>query len=220
MIKIHKAPEPEWFPVWKKQSSRESHGRLSPPDTPVQKNRLMETLVDEQGGLCCYCGRDIGTSPNPDPNSCHLEHFRPQSKYHDLATEYGNIHASCNSKLNCGHHKKDDFDEDNCISPLEVDEERFVYTLEGEVCPKDQNDEAVVYMIKILNLNHEALMNKRKNLLTIFQSMSPPDLSLDEIKKLRSSYQERDANHRHQAFRQVLTYYIDNNLMSTRNQMT
>jgi len=201
MIRISKAPEPEWFAEWKKQKSQVHH---LPPESHIENVKLRETLIDEQGSLCCYCGQGI------DSGGSHIEHFRPRSKYPDLETEYGNMHASCESKSSCGTAKGDSFDEALCISSLEVEEGRFFYTLEGEVRPKDHSDEAAAYMIKILNLNAIALVGMRKELLT---KVLPPGLmdglSSDELQKLRSAYQERDAEPRFQAFRQVLTCYID-----------
>jgi uncharacterized protein (TIGR02646 family) len=205
MIRIHKASEPECFPAWKKQKG---HHGLPPPEPRVENNKLREALVDEQGGLCCYCGR--GIDADPDPDGSHIEHFRPQARYPDLATEYGNIHASCNSKSNCGEAKGDGFDEDMCVSPMEVDEARFVYTLEGEVCPKDKGDLAATYMIEILKLNASVLVSKRKNVLTTNLPLELlRDASSDELKKMRAKYQERGRNSRCQEFRQVLTCFID-----------
>jgi len=72
-------------------------------------------------------------------------------------------------------------------------------------------------MIEILKLNADLLIGKRKGLLT---RVLPPELldslSLDELKKLRDAYQERDENNRCQEFRQVLTCYIDNSGMIQR----
>jgi uncharacterized protein (TIGR02646 family) len=212
MIRVCKAREPEWFSDWIKQKDqghswkmREDQDHPPLPKNAVKNSRVLEALIDEQGGLCCYCGKGI------DTKGSHIEHFRPQSKYPDLATEYENIHASCESrsKSNCGHAKDNSFDESKCISPLDVDEGRFLYTLEGEIRPKDEGDARATYMIGLLKLDSPALREMRKELLT---RVLPPELRLsqDEIKKLRAVYQERDGNDRLQEFRQVLTCYIDN----------
>jgi uncharacterized protein (TIGR02646 family) len=201
MIRVCKAPEPEWFPDWKKQKEK---GRRSTSDARVENSRLRDALIDEQGSLCCYCGQRIDTKES------HIEHFRPQSKYPELDTDYGNMHASCESKSNCGQKKGDSFDEALCISPIEVEEGRFLYTLGGEICPKDQSDQAATYMIEILKLNASALVGRRREvLMTFLLPKLQRNASLEDLKNMRDTFQKRDVSRTYQAFRQVLTCYID-----------
>jgi uncharacterized protein (TIGR02646 family) len=215
MIRIIKNPEPDWLLKRKKHANSMGRGSLSYDDLSDQDRILLrESLIEEQGDLCCYCGRRINT------NNSHNEHFRPQSSYPGLAMYYENLHASCirqtkpNDILHCGHSKKDNFDEARCVSPLECDcEERFLYTLEGEILPKDKNDEKAKYMIELLKLNASPLLGRRKTLLA---QVLPPGLldnmSSDELQKLRSAYLERDENGCFQEFKQVLSRYIDQNM--------
>ena len=209
MIRIHKALEPEWFHDWKKQETPDwspSYDNLR----HSEKEGLKDSLIEEQGYLCCYCGRAIYAG------NSHIEHFKPQSKYPELGLAYNNIHASCESVTSCGHKKADRFDENKCISPLEVEEGRFVFTLVGEVHPKVSDDEASKYMIELLNLNDRPLVVKRKKILNaVFSAQSIEKFSSDELQKLRRMYQERDENNGYQEFRQALTSYIDNGLTSS-----
>jgi uncharacterized protein (TIGR02646 family) len=208
MIKIVKSSEPEWFNDWKKQKNPKKN---FPAETPIENIRVLITLVNEQGSICCYCGQKIA----PDISSSHQEHFKPRSAFPELEYEYGNLHASCNSRLSCGTAKADHFDKEKCISPTDVEEARFIYTLEGEIHPRDLGDSAAEYMIRILNLNTKSLVGQRKQILSVVLSpFTMNDSARCELKKLRAAYQERDANNFYQEFRQVLTCYIDMQLQS------
>jgi uncharacterized protein (TIGR02646 family) len=214
MIRIIKNPEPDWLLKRKRHASPRGKRSFSYDDLSDRERILLrEALIEEQGGLCCYCGRRI------DTDNSHNEHFRPQSSYPDLAVNYENLHASCiretklNDILHCGHGKKDKFDETRCVSPLECDcEERFLYTLEGEILPKDKNDEKAKYMIELLKLNAGPLLGRRKTVLALVLPLDLlDDMSSDELEKLRSAYLERDENGCFQEFKQVLSRYIDQN---------
>ena len=216
MIRVFKNQEPKYFLNWKKHAKKLSYACLSEPKNKEIKDKLHEDLLEEQGGLCCYCGRKIF------PENSHIEHFRPQSRYPDLDVTYGNLHSSCirwlskGSIRHCGHFKDDKFNEDLCISPLETDcEERFLYTLEGEIWPRDEHDKKAGYMIEILRLNAPPLVGWRKNVL--HQTLPPEFLdntSPEELHNLRTMYQERDSDGNYLEFRQVLTRYIDQSLVS------
>jgi uncharacterized protein (TIGR02646 family) len=202
MIKVLKAPEPVWFNDWKSQKIQNKH---TPPDNPIENNKVLVALVSEQGGLCCYCGAKI----TPDAIGGHQEHFKPRRSYPELEYEYGNLHASCNSKFSCGIAKGERFDEGRCISPLDVEESRFIYTMEGEIHPRDLADAAAEYMIDILKLNARPLVGQRKLLLSkVVLPVVTGESAKDRLEKLRAAYQERDASDSCQEFRQVLTCYI------------
>ena len=218
MIRIFKEQEPESLLNWKKRiktrNQKASYADLGDSKNREIKVRLHAALLEEQGGLCCYCGREA-TFENS-----HIEHFRPQSRYPDLDIMYDNLHASCikspapNSINHCGHVKGNTFDENLYISPLDADcEERFLYTLEGEIWPKNEHDEKAGYMIDLLNLNAPTLVGRRKSIL--LQTLPPEFLnhtSQEELQNVRTAYQERDSYGHYQEFRQVLSRYIDQNV--------
>lgn len=53
------------------------------------KGALRAQLVEEQGGLCCYCMARIR------PETCRIEHYRPQSSFPDEGLAYPNLLAAC-----------------------------------------------------------------------------------------------------------------------------
>lgn len=214
MIHVTKNEEPQWFAKWKQKSPqgcKQSYDKLS----VEEKEKLKQELIDEQGALCCYCGRRITADDS------HVEHFRPQKSYGNLDVSYDNLFASCikeavkGKRFHCGHSKGSQFDEQLAISPLDEHcEPRFIYTLAGEVMPTDDADNSASFMIDLLRLNHPSLKNERKNVLEGILYGSPGDVDLislsdDDLRKLRDLYRERDERGAFEPFVQVVTRYID-----------
>lgn len=189
---VEKGEEPAGFARWKAMASPDwqpSYGQLQNPE----KAELQTQLLEEQGWVCCYCGRSI------DRDDSHIEHFRPQEKYPEQALAYQNLHASCmrqtnpGDPLHCGHAKGAAFNENLHLSPLEQGcEQQFAYTLGGQVLPLTDSAE---YMNDLLKLDLVALRNRRKAVLNgIFDAVFLADASLDELQRLQRAYQQRDAS--------------------------
>jgi hypothetical protein len=88
---IQKSAEPTSLSTWKiKQGDKiptwKSFGRT------VVKGQLLETLLKEQGYICCYCGVAI------DKGSCHIEHFKPQGKDETVRFDYSNLDEDFNEE--------------------------------------------------------------------------------------------------------------------------
>lgn len=133
---IQKNKSPEAFEKWKKKLGTSArYGNIS----SEIKNILRESLLNEQNWLCCYCGLGL------QRENTHIEHFRPQSKFSELQLDYQNLLASCNGRLLhlpenenatdfCGHAKKDWFDENLLVSPLDPHcESYFEYGFDGSI---------------------------------------------------------------------------------------
>ena len=153
MKRITKRTEPREFTDWKstdKMARRPNWNRLRAP----LKTVIHESLLNEQGFICCYCESRIVL------NDGHVEHFRPKEEYGDLQLEYGNLHCSClrerssGEPVHCGHRKGSWFEEDALISPLQQDcETRFMFTANGEIHPRSSSDLAAAQTIDILALD-------------------------------------------------------------------
>lgn len=112
-----KEREPQRFTDWKALSNEEWQPAYHELSGRVKKD-VVDSLLDEQGSLCCYCGQQISASTS------HVEHFRPQSRFPEKELEYVNLHVSCQKVRKkqmpeyCGIAKGDWFDEELTISPL------------------------------------------------------------------------------------------------------
>ena len=135
-----------------------------------EKKEVKESLMNEQGYICCYCERRL-----TDADS-HIEHFKPQSNNVVNPLDYSNMLCSCQNQLeqgeprHCGHSKADWFDENLLISPLDPDCERcFAYTADGKIQPADKCDNAATTMtIEKLKLNIGILDERRKKAIEPF----------------------------------------------------
>lgn len=135
------------------------------------KRPVLDALHHAQRGLCVYCGRSLDIS-RPG-KSFHIEHFRPQSGYPHLETDFANLFLSCglesesgNPSGICGNAKDDRFDEAACIEPdYPACTNRFRFLLTGEIAPDAEDDAPAAAMIDLLNLNHPELRTDRRDIL-------------------------------------------------------
>lgn len=171
---IQKVKTPHFFIV-------DTHNLTIWSDYYANKKRVLKEhiLKEEQNYLCIYCESKISSHKN----SSHLEHIQPkaQDKYPELTFKYSNLAVSCNGTCNnevndnahhnCGHIKKNMYNEEKFLNPIEVDNIRayFIYDFDEyaiESSPKD--DVKSEYMINTLNLNDNGLKLARKKALNNF----------------------------------------------------
>ena len=153
MKRIVKDAEPEDFSGWKardRMAHRPNWNRLP----RAVKKKVHESLMREQGYICCYCEAAVATEDS------HVEHFRPVGKYPDLQLDYSNLHCSCQREpspgepRHCGHRKGSWFDEDLLVSPMAPDcGAWFRFTANGDIFPGADDDAAAEETIRRLGLN-------------------------------------------------------------------
>jgi uncharacterized protein (TIGR02646 family) len=153
-----------------------------------EKETVKQSLMIEQGFLCCYCERRLTIDDS------HIEHFRPQNDPECDALDYGNLLCSCQNKIpkgdprHCGNLKNGWFDENSLVSPLiEGCEMRFAYTGDGRIRVADPADQNADLTIKTLGLNIRKLDDLRKNAITPFLDAV---LSDDEFREFVAGYLE------------------------------
>ncbi|MEM7557186.1 MAG: retron system putative HNH endonuclease [Cyanobacteria bacterium P01_A01_bin.84] len=177
------------------------------------KNELYQALLAEQGYICGYCGIPISRK------KCHIEHFRPKSKYRHLTFEYTNLIASCQGEdekkptrpVHCGHKKGAWFDEELMISPLDQNcTKYFHYSGYGEIIPteKPELEAAAKTTIQKLALNIDKLRKMRRaaidGVLEVTEGLTP-----GEIEVLAKSYKKLDSQGKYTPFWATVTYTLE-----------
>lgn len=178
------------------------------------KEEVRQSLVSEQGGLCCYCGKRI----LPDYHSI-IEHLYPKGlkQYSHLQLEYTNLLCSCDGgesdrkgKSKAEKRKFPSFCDDKknnrvlSLTPLDPDcETQFSYDEEGHIYGET---DAAREAIEILGLDCSPLVNLRKAAIDPYLS-----LELDEEgwnAEIADLSQRHSGNFRSFCF--AVIYYIRN----------
>jgi uncharacterized protein (TIGR02646 family) len=172
MRKIDKRGEPTQLRQWVRDNA-------ATPDNLVYQGggfpieAVRRALVEEQFYLCAYTMKRLPRSPfRADTawsygQSCHVEHFLPQSKYRDgKDIEYGNMLAcfppsrdQCHCEFGAQHKANLDPNQSPIVNPLrDSPDEHLRFRQTGEV-------EGITALghntIAVLNLNHPQLREER-----------------------------------------------------------
>lgn len=211
MKHVVKDSSPAEFDAWKDHANADWQPTYAALQNP-QKRILHTALLNEQGWVCCYCGRSVTLEDS------HIEHFRPQHTYEALQLSYDNLHASCvraaaptpDRPLICGHAKGNEFNEELHIAPVEPGcEARYLYTQDGGICPADPGDSRAAYMARVLALDESPLRSGRREVLKVFDPVFLETATIDELMRLRDAYRARDAAGRLLAFGHVAARYAE-----------
>lgn len=182
MKHIVKSHAPADFENWKASHPDATFKSLGFSSAGVAKTALRQSLIAEQGGLCCYCEIRI------DNGDFHIEHFRPKGQFPELQLDYSNMHACCRREAVggesecCGHKKKDEFSPD-LVSPLEPDcASHFIYNVhDGGIEGTDLRGRKTIEM---LNLNSALLRLSRRSLIEEFEDLSDDDYAAEIARHL------------------------------------
>lgn len=210
MKHISKQGSPARFEAWKSSKNQywePSYNNLQNPEKSV----LHQALVEEQGWVCCYCGRGITLADS------HVEHFRPQESYPDLALDFTNLHASCiretkpGAPLHCGHAKGPAFDEAKHISPLDPDcEQRFIYAFNGAILAAVPTDAAANYMLSLLRLDIAFVRTRRQQVLeSVFDPEFIQSATAEELLTLAGAFRARPGDRALDEFGHVVALYAE-----------
>jgi uncharacterized protein (TIGR02646 family) len=204
---IEKGAEPEILKRFKAQENPDWQPTYSDFQNP-QKSELQETLILEQGHICCYCGAKISLIDS------HIEHFQPQEKYPEKQLEYGNLLASClrqpaaGAPLHCGVSKDNWYDRQLTISPTIPDcADFFAYQADGKILPTRDPSKisAAKETIQRLQLNISKLTAARSRSL---EGMGLEELSLVDIDKMIEQYGKKNNNGQYAPFCQMIIYFL------------
>ena len=129
-----------------------------------EKQKLRESLVTEQRGLCCYCMCRISA----DSNAMKIEHWQSQPRFPAQQLVYANLLAAClggqgHADRHCDTLKGNRDLMFNPANPLPKIESLIGYGLDGTI--SSQNTEFSSQLEDILGLNIPKLVNSRKGTL-------------------------------------------------------
>ncbi len=195
MKQINKSSEPASL-VQHRASPYSSYDNL-PTNT---KEELRNSLLSEQGHICCYCMKRIPEKINIDGNiryDMKIEHHQCQDRYPNLQLNYNNLLSACMGnegkpkKLQTCDTKKGNLD--LAINPLSC-ETLFKYNADGEISSVSNDDEINRQINEVLNLNMQTLKDNRKQVYLEVQKIVEAENRNKTNKQLKKSYfkQERD----------------------------
>ncbi|MGB5633690.1 MAG: retron system putative HNH endonuclease [Waterburya sp.] len=211
MKHIKKNQPPEDFSEWKNQANEDWQPNWDNFQKP-EKTSVHNSLLKEQGFICCYCGRRINQIDS------HIEHLRPRNKYPKLALYYDNFLASCQGEsetpptipVHCGHKKDKWYEQRFMVSPLVGNcAEFFRYTDDGQILATTDpvKQTAAAETIKRLALNINKLKRMREQaiegILEIIETLND-----DEIRKLINGFEQTNTNGEYEEFCSAIAYVL------------
>lgn len=151
------------------------------------KIKLRQRLLEDQGYICCYCGRRIENDKHTK-----IEHIKCQENNKDLALCFENMLASCDGgeqdrenrvrpkhKVHCDAKKEND---DIPISPLdETIEDYLMFFDDGTVKGKGDIGKELV---RILGLDTKYLIIQRRNAIENYKVLPVSDWRT-EVERLK-----------------------------------
>ena len=194
MKRIYKNDEPQEILQWKSKFKNKNgrvprYSDLNEVENLPHKILLKNSLLSEQGHICCYCCKPIRT------DNSHIEHIRPKERdeYRAISLEYENLLASCQ-----GYHDR----EENC-------ESLFEFSDRGKIKAVDGNERAG-YTIELLNLDTEQLNAARTEAMWVSGAMD--ELTEDECRRLLDKFQSVDERGRYAGFSDAIVYQLKKQL--------
>lgn len=152
----------------------------------------LKILMDEQNQLCGYTEIYIN-----ELEECHVDHYMKRSMYPQLTFDWNNLIVAtkdskfgANYKDNLSGLQKNEYAD--IFNPV-IDniENYFEYTIWGEVIPKktisDDKSKKAEKTIKVFNLNHNSLKDRRKRLIKMIDSYKNVMTSRDILPALNNS---------------------------------
>jgi hypothetical protein len=185
---IQKGSEPEEFATWKSiQRNIGVNCNYKSLQNP-EKNLVHESLLSEQGAICCYCCDRISK------NRSHIEHLNAQSENDDDSSiDYNNMLASCGSSERW---------------PKQVDcENFFAYSVSGKIAAASElsqlEAEKAIATIGILGLNDRDLEQSRKKAWEALQGITD-----EEAQKIAQACQQKNSQGQYRPFANAVLYYL------------
>ncbi len=210
MRHIQKKQEPESLTKWKQ--NKKNRNKIWKNFNSSIKQIVRQSLLEEQGYICCYCEMRI------DASTCHVEHLIPRSVDRSLMFDYYNFLASCQGEdeeekkpAYCGHKRKNQL---LSISPLQEScTNTFNFTESGEIIASSrlENREAAEQTISILGLNVPYLKRQRSAAIQGFLGEDFDTLPQEMKQKLLYQLDQLNSNDQYEPFCSAITFVLRQN---------
>jgi len=146
----------------------------------IYQDTRWQILIDEQLQQCGYTELYI-----ENLEDSHIDHYKKREHFSNLTFDWNNLIVAtkdndfgANHKDN--HYKIEKNEYNDIFNPIDDHVEDYFYYLEWGEIREDKGK--VQKTIKIFNLNHEYLQERRKKLITLIDIYRSGGLSIDEIK--------------------------------------
>lgn len=186
MKTVVKSQEPASFTCWKNLENDDWRPSWRNFQNP-QKAELLERLIFDQKGICCYCECRISV------RNSHIEHLVPRSASVDLQLEFPNLVASClketekGQPLTCGK-ARGDWNEVGYLSPCEPNaSDEVIYHMDGKVSAKSPRHD--VFVTK-LNLNSRLKIDGRLAAASVI--VEDEDLTHEDVRQFLKAMLQQD----------------------------
>lgn len=208
----------------KKTTNDPLRGHRSAPNATYEniptsvRSTLQDSLLKEQGYLCCYCMKRIVAT------SMSVEHWKPRSKFPELALDYDNLLAVCDG--NQGQSPKDqhcDTQKGNKTLSLNPADPNHASRLKIRYLPSTGKIESADCQLaqeidSVLNLNHALLLASRKEVISRVRkwlSSLPPNASKAAVQQGLNLWQTCN-EHRLPEYAGVAIYFLQKRLGNAR----
>lgn len=215
MRPIVRSAEPASFRDWKAQASDQwlpTWENLQRPEKP----ELLNALLRDQGGVCCYCERRIQASE--PQREAHVEHLQPRHIAPELALEFSNLLASCQAgqeerppqvPAHCGHLKGETPIE---VHPLLRDcRDYFIFDSDGNVRPTTTDAVRAVAAqrtIDTLGLGIPKLVAQRRMAIDGALTLLEEGASDAELRSFLAAVDGKDALGQHTPFASAVVHVL------------
>lgn len=190
------------------------------------KEELRQSLLVEQGFICCYCMKRI---PENNPPKIKIEHFRCQDENEHLQITYSNLFGACTGnegqpriKQTCDT-KKGNIDLNiNPIANLPDCESLFKYDADGEMSSNNADPEINRQINDVLNLNMQTLKDGRRAIYLEVQKKVQSESRQFKDRRLKVRYLEQErlkwltkSENKFKPFCMVAVYYLTKKIRQT-----
>jgi uncharacterized protein (TIGR02646 family) len=193
------------------------------------KEELRQSLLSEQGHICCYCLKRI---PENTPPYMKVEHYKCKANFGPLQLNYTNLFGACTGnegqpkiKQTCDTKKSNTDLNINPTSILPICETLFKYNADGEISSITDDEGVNRQLNDVLNLNMQTLKDGRSEIYlevqkrVILESKKTKKDKTSFVKFLeqeKAKWLDRTDN-KHRPYCSVAVYYLTKKIRINQN---